>query len=110
MSLAEWVALAALVALYVLLLGDWFHRAWVALGLAGALVVAGVVPLTQAMSLIDWNTIGLLAGMMIMVALLGEAGLFAILSRWLKAHVHENPWRLAGYFFYCHSGCFGVFR
>lgn len=99
MSLAEWVALAALVALYVLLLGDWFHRAWVALGLAGALVVAGVVPLTQAMSLIDWNTIGLLAGMMIMVALLGEAGLFVILSRWLKAHVHENPWRLAGIFF-----------
>lgn len=93
------LALIALVALYILLIGDWFHRAWAALGLAGALVLSGVVSLQTAIEAIDWNTMGLLAGMMIMVGILGEAGLFTALGTWARQRAGGSPWRLMWIFF-----------
>ncbi|NMP21016.1 SLC13 family permease [Sulfobacillus harzensis] len=99
MSGPQWVALIAIVVLYVLLLGDWFHRAWVALGLALALVLSQTVSPATAFHSIDWNTIFLLAGMMIFVAYLGDAGLFVLLGRWAKSYARGKPWRLLGVFY-----------
>ncbi len=86
-------------ALYGLLLGDWFHRAWVALGLAAALVISGTVSLSSAFHSIDWNTIFLLAGMMVCVACLGDAGLFSYLGRRAKHYARGKPWRLLWIFY-----------
>jgi len=87
------------VALYVLLLGDWFHRAWVALGLALALILSRTVSPLEAYHSIDWNTIFLLAGMMIFVAYLGDAGLFSLLGRWARQWSRGRPWRLLWIFY-----------
>ncbi|MCY0898702.1 MAG: ArsB/NhaD family transporter [Firmicutes bacterium] len=99
MSASEWLVLASLVALYALLLGDWFHRAWVALGLAALLVVTGTMSPEAAFRSIDWNTLGLLAGMMVFVSFLKDGGLFEWLGaqalRWSRGH----PWRLLGVFY-----------
>lgn len=86
-------------ALYGLLLGDWFHRAWVALGLAAALVISGTVSLSSAFHSIDWNTIFLLAGMMVCVACLGDAGMFSYLGRRAKHYARGKPWRLLWIFY-----------
>jgi Na+/H+ antiporter NhaD/arsenite permease-like protein len=86
-------------ALYGLLLGDWFHRACVALGLAAALVISGTVSLSSAFHSIDWNTIFLLAGMMVCVACLGDAGLFSYLGRRAKHYARGKPWRLLWIFY-----------
>lgn len=86
-------------ALYVLLLGDWFHRAWVALGLAAALIVSRTISPSTAFASIDWNTIFLLTGMMIFVAYLGDAGLFELLGRWARTWSRGKPWRLLWIFY-----------
>lgn len=99
MSGPQWIAVIALLALYVLLLGDWFHRAWVALGLALALVLSQTVSVSAALSSIDWNTLFLLAGMMVFVAYLGDAGLFLLLGRWAKKWSKGRPWRLLWIFY-----------
>lgn len=95
----QWITLVALVVLYILLLGDWFHRAWVALGLAGALVLSGTISPESAWSSIDWNTIFLLAGMMVLVASLGEAGLFSYLGDKARRWSMGQPWRLLWIFY-----------
>jgi Na+/H+ antiporter NhaD/arsenite permease-like protein len=99
MTIPQWISVVALVALYILLLGDWFHRAWVALGLALALLVSGTLPLSQAVRAIDWNTLFLLAGMMVVVACLGDAGLFTLLGRWAYRWSRGRPWRLLWVFY-----------
>lgn len=99
MSLPQWIAILALVALYVFLLGDWFHRAWVALGLAGLLVLSGTITPFAAFHSIDWNTIFLLSGMMVLVAFLGEAGLFRWLGQQALTWSRGKPWRLLWLFY-----------
>ncbi|MCY0879195.1 MAG: SLC13 family permease [Firmicutes bacterium] len=88
MAVAEWIALGCVVALYVLLVGDWVHRAWAALGLAALLVASGTLSLSKALASIDWNTLELLGGMMVLVSLLKDAGLFGWLGfqalRWSR--------------------------
>lgn len=95
----QWIAILALACLYVLLLGDWFHRAWVALGLAAALVLSGTISPVAAFYSVDWNTIFLLGGMMIFVAFLGDAGLFSLLGRWCREWSRGKPWRLLWIFY-----------
>lgn len=99
MSGPGWISLIALLALYVFLLGDWFHRAWVALGLAAALVLSRTISPARAFHSIDWNTLFLLSGMMIFVAYLGEAGLFALVGRWARTWSRGQPWRLLWIFY-----------
>lgn len=99
MSGPQWIAIVALVALYVLLLGDWFHRAWVALGLALALVISRTITITAAVHSIDWNTLELLGGMMIFVAQLADAGLFVLLGGWASSWSRGKPWRLLWIFY-----------
>src|ERR687890_849265 len=82
------------VALFVLVLvfigSELANRTVVALIGAILIVAFGVVEQSEAASeYIDWNTIGLLAGMMIIVAILNKTGLFEYLAiksaQWGKA-------------------------
>ncbi len=59
---------------------DWAHRTTVALAGAGLMVVLGVLDQEQAIESIDWATLGLLAGMMIIVALVEPTGVFTFLA------------------------------
>lgn len=93
------VVLAALAVLYVLLIGDWFHRAWAALGVAGALVVSGIISWHEALYAINRNTLALLMGMMLLVGLLGEAGVFEDLGTRMERWAAGNPWRLLWVFY-----------
>jgi Na+/H+ antiporter NhaD/arsenite permease-like protein len=70
------VALAALAL-------DWAHRTKIALGGASAMVVLGVLDQEQAVEAVDWPTLGLLAGMMVIVALTEPTGFFTYVA--LKA-------------------------
>jgi Na+/H+ antiporter NhaD/arsenite permease-like protein len=63
--LATAIFVIALVALAL----DWAHRTKIALAGAGAMVVLGVLDQEQAVEAVDWPTLGLLTGMMVIVAL-----------------------------------------
>ncbi|WP_053960537.1 SLC13 family permease [Sulfobacillus thermosulfidooxidans] len=93
------ISLGALALLYVFLIGDWFHRAWAALGVAALLVLLHVITLREALSSIDINTISLLLGMMVLVGLLGQAGLFFRFGLKARQIARGEPWRLLWVFF-----------
>jgi Na+/H+ antiporter NhaD/arsenite permease-like protein len=64
--------------------------------LGGSLMVAtGVLSLEEAYQAVDFNTIVLLLGMMIVVANLRLSGFFRVITRWIAAYV-RRPITLLG--------------
>lgn len=56
---------------------------------AVAMVLAGILPLNQALAAIDLGTILLLLGMMIVAAALAASGFFALATGWIVARVRH---------------------
>jgi Na+/H+ antiporter NhaD/arsenite permease-like protein len=59
---------------------DWIHRTPAALLGALLLVVAGAIGQEEAIEAVNWETLGLLVGMMILVGILKASGLFGYLA------------------------------
>jgi Na+/H+ antiporter NhaD/arsenite permease-like protein len=64
-------------------------RAGAALIGASLMVACGVMTLDEAYKAIDFNTIVLLLGMMIVIANLRLSGFFALVSDWVARHTHH---------------------
>src|ERR1043166_3201299 len=71
-----WVATAILAITYAVIISEKINRSIVALIGASAMVVVGVMDQDEAIKGIDFNTIGLLAGMMILVSISRRSGMF----------------------------------
>ncbi len=71
-----WTAGAIFLATYGLILTERVNRAIIALLGSGLMILLGIVTQEQAFASIDGNTIGLLLGMMIIVAVMKESGVF----------------------------------
>ncbi|MFA4885766.1 MAG: ArsB/NhaD family transporter [Desulfotomaculaceae bacterium] len=73
---------------YLLLIADKIHRTIVALCGAMLILLAGVITQERAVRAIDFNTIGLLIGMMIIVGITRHTGVFEYLAivsaKWVK--------------------------
>ncbi len=89
-SEAIWVGLIILIAVYALIIFEWVHRT-LAAAVGGLLAVLALnyyaeedtFTLAEITTMIDWETIGLLLGMMVMVGILSNTGVFeyfAVLS------------------------------
>lgn len=78
--------------LYVMLVGEWVHRAAAALAAALAVVFGGLLPPARAVAAVDWNTILLLFGLMVLVSLGEEVGLFPALASWVRQVTGPSPW------------------
>ncbi|MGI9050493.1 MAG: SLC13 family permease [Rubrobacteraceae bacterium] len=90
MSLQEIFAISVFVVVLALISTEVVNRTIAALLGAAVVIFFGVVTQEKAASdFIDWNTIGLLAGMMIVVAILNKTGVFEYLAiksaQWGKA-------------------------
>ena len=59
---------------------EWVHRTKVALAGAAAMVIVGVLDQETAVEAVDWATLGLLAGMMVIVGLTEPTGVFTFLA------------------------------
>jgi Na+/H+ antiporter NhaD/arsenite permease-like protein len=86
-----WVSLALLAVTYAFIIAGPFNRAVVALIGASAIVIIGALDQDEATKGIDWNTIGLLAGMMILVSISRRCGLFQYLAIASAQRVRANP-------------------
>ncbi len=81
-SQAVLVGALILLGVYVLIIFEWVHRTLAAsiggIVAVGALIyyMEGSLTLGQTAMMIDWDTIGLLLGMMVMVGVLSHTGLF----------------------------------
>ncbi|MEP7137905.1 MAG: SLC13 family permease [Chloroflexota bacterium] len=65
---------------YIMIASEKFPRHWVSLIGGGLLIVFGILSPYEAFSYINWETLGLLAGMFFLVSVLQEAGFFSWLA------------------------------
>ena len=77
---------------YAVIMAERFNRAVVAMLGGGAMILVGVHSQETAIMGIDWNTIGLLTGMMIIVAITRRSGVFQYLAVWSAKKVKASPW------------------
>ena len=94
MGTAAYIAIAIFVVAYMLIISEKIHRTVVGLTGAMLLILLGILSQEQAISHIDFNTIGLLIGMMIIVNITSETGLFNYLAIWSAKKVKANPVKL----------------
>ena len=87
-----WVATGLFVLTYVVIMVDKLNRAIVALLGAGLLIITGVMNQEEAMGAVDWNTLGLLLGMMLIVNITRRSGLFQYVAIWSAKKVDARPW------------------
>jgi Na+/H+ antiporter NhaD/arsenite permease-like protein len=86
-----WVSVTVLAVTYAVIIAGRVNRAVVALIGAAIILILGILDQAEAVTGIDWDTIGLLAGMMILVAISRRSGLFQYLAVWSAQKVQANP-------------------
>jgi len=86
-----WAALAVFAVTYAAIISGRLNRAVAALIGAAAIILIGALDQKEAISGVDWDTIGLLAGMMILVSISRRSGLFQYLAIWSAQKVKANP-------------------
>lgn len=88
------VAVAVFILTYVLIISEALERTVVALAGAGIIIIFHVLTQQKALEVIDFNTIGLLIGMMIIVAITKRTGLFQYLAIMAAKWAKGDPWRI----------------
>ncbi len=101
-TLAMTLTMSVLMGIYVMLVTEAAHRT--ALAMIGALIIlivliyTGLIPAHDSVDFvigaIDFNTIGLLLGMMIIVGILGETGVFQYIGIKAAKLAKGNVWKL----------------
>lgn len=88
----RWVAGGLFVVTYAVVMSERVNRAIVALLAAGLMIFAGVLTQEAAINGVDFNTLGLLTGMMVIVAVTKRSGVFQYLAIWSAKKVQARPW------------------
>src|SRR5262245_20643273 len=76
---------------YAAIIWDKLNRAIVALIGAALMIGSGALDQNEALKGIDWNTIGLLTGMMILVSVSRRSGMFEYLAIWSAQRAKASP-------------------
>ena len=89
-----WVSTVLLVITYGAIMTERINRAVVALLGAGLMILTGVIDQTQAIAGEDFNTLALLVGMMLLVAIAQRSGMFQYLAIWSARAARGRPWAI----------------
>ncbi len=94
MDIAQLTSVAIFVVALGIIISEKIHRAVVALAGAVLVMMLGIMPFEEAVGHIDFNTLGVLFGMMLFVGVVKLSGLFEYLA--VKcAHIAKGqPWRI----------------
>ena len=98
MTATQIITLAIFVAVIAVIVSEKLHRAACALIGAMLLVLIGILEPKEALGFIDFNTIGVLIGMMMFVAVVKNSGIFEYLAVKAARIAKGNPWRIMVYF------------
>lgn len=88
------VSLAVFVLTYAAIITEKINRSIVALLGAGLMIFSGVLQQSEAIAGIDFNTISLLTGMMVLVAITQKSGVFQYVAVSVAKWVKADPWGL----------------
>src|SRR4051812_32373989 len=86
-----WAATCVLAITYAVIISEKVNRSIVALLGATVMVVIGVMNQEEALKGVDWNTIGLLTGMMILVSISRRSGMFQYVAVWSAKAAKAHP-------------------
>ena len=86
-----WLSLALLLATYAILTLDRLNRAIVALVGAALMMLTGILDQDSAIAGQDFNTLALLIGMMLLVAIARPSGMFQYLAFWSAKAARGHP-------------------
>jgi Na+/H+ antiporter NhaD/arsenite permease-like protein len=87
-----WVSTVLFVVTYAVVVSEKVNRAIVAGLGAGLMITTGVLNQQQAVAGVDFNTLGLLTGMMVLVAITRRCGVFQYVAIWAAKKVKAKPW------------------
>lgn len=94
MGSQEVIALVIFLITYAMIISEKVHRTTISM-LGGLLMVAlGILDQESAIHFIDFNTIGLLVGMMVIVGITAQTGVFEFIAIWAAQRVKANPIRI----------------
>ena len=77
---------------YVLIITERMNRAIISLSAACLMILGGVLTQEAAFEGVDFNTLGLLTGMMVIVGISRNSGVFQYLAIWSAKKVNADPW------------------
>jgi Na+/H+ antiporter NhaD/arsenite permease-like protein len=86
-----WVSTGILLVTYAIIMSEQVNRAVIALAGASVMIVVGVLDQEEAIKGIDWNTLGLLTGMMILVSVSRRSGMFEFVAIWSARAAKAHP-------------------
>ena len=86
------ISLAIFVVTYFIIMTERINRAIIALLGAGLMILGGVLTQAEALAGVDFNTIGLLTGMMVIVAITQKSGVFEYVAIWAAKKAKADPW------------------
>jgi len=86
-----WLATVVMIVTYGVIISERLNRSIIALLGAMLMIMFGLLTQEQAVAGIDFNTIGLLVGMMIIVSITRKCGVFEYLAIWSAKLVKANP-------------------
>ena len=89
-----WLAASLFLFTYLIIVSERSNRAVVALLGACLMVMSGVLTQDEAISGVDFSTLGLLTGMMVIVAITRKCGVFQFVAIWCAKKVKGKPWGL----------------
>ncbi|MEA3278970.1 MAG: ArsB/NhaD family transporter [Pseudomonadota bacterium] len=87
-----WFAGSLFVLTYLLIITERLNRAIISLSAACLMILGGVLTQEAAFEGVDFNTLGLLTGMMIIVGITKNSGVFQYLAIWAAKRVNADPW------------------
>jgi Na+/H+ antiporter NhaD/arsenite permease-like protein len=94
MTTAQIISIVVFVIVMALVVSEKIHRAVAALMGAIVLIILGVIDFDIGIEAIDFNTLGVLCGMMLFVACVKESGMFEFVAVKAAKICKANPWRI----------------
>ena len=93
-EVAEIIAIIVFLLVIIAIMTEKVHRTAAALVGAVLLLMTHVLTVDKAVSYIDFNTIGVLVGMMVFVAIVKNSGVFEYVSIKAAKIAHGDPWKI----------------
>ena len=94
MTTPQIAAVVIFLAVIIAIMTEKIHRAVAATAGAVLLLLIGILDVNSAVSYIDFNTVGVLIGMMLFVAVVKNSGIFEFIAIKSAKIAKGDPWRI----------------
>lgn len=98
METAQIFAVAIFIIVMAVIISEKLHRATVALAGGVIMILTGIISFEEGVDAIDFNTLGILLGMMLLVGVIKESGLFEYMAIKAAKLAKGDPWKIMAMF------------